>query len=212
MSEKVVSNPEYAQMDPMSAETIRRSQLVKFAPTEFYRQGRPKSAGEFHVAVLCRQPGDVLTFSLTTQEAGGNQNFMDLGTGGVGAVWVVTESGNRYGIGNGYVYNHKEGKVYALDKNASTLQLRVGSGAFLPGAGTTSEIKSILVNDEINYGDDQYSWTEKDAGQVPVVNAIDPLLHVRAIGDAINMYGDGSGAVQHLQGELAEIPSKASFV
>lgn len=33
--------PELAGFDPATAETLRRAQLVKFAPEEFYEQGHP---------------------------------------------------------------------------------------------------------------------------------------------------------------------------
>ncbi|HEX9153303.1 MAG TPA: hypothetical protein VF809_00615 [Candidatus Saccharimonadales bacterium] len=219
MSERYNSppNPGSAELDSATAESIGRAQLVRFAPTFFHEQGRPKDAGEFHVAVLCRGPGDTLTFGLTTQEAarqaGEDAGWMDLGTGGVGAVWVVTESGNKYGIGNGYVYNHNAGRAYALDHNAGQVQLRVGQRAVLPGAGTTSAIRSVLVNDEINHGSDHYSWTGKDASVARLVNEpVDPLLDVRAIGDAVSMGHDPSVAVSVLAHDVSQLRGNASFV
>jgi hypothetical protein len=206
-------SPGHKELDPATAETIERAQLVKFALPSFHEQGRPKDAEEFHVAVLCREPGDTLTFGITPREAGGDPGWMDLGTGGVGAVWVVTESGNRYGIGNGYVYNHNAGGANALDHTAGQLQLRVGQQAVLPGAGTTSPIKSVLISDEINYRSNHYSWTGKDASKARIVNEpIDPLLHVRAIGDAVGLGHDPSHAVGVLQQDVFQLRGSASFV
>jgi hypothetical protein len=205
---------EQEELDPATAEAIQRAQLVKFVPTYFHEAGRPKDAGEAHVAVLCRTPGDTLTFGITPLEAGNrNPSWMDLGTGGVGAVWVVTSSGNRYGIGNGIAYNHNAGGAYALDPNVDQLQLRVGQEAVIPGAGTTGTVKSILINDEMNYGDSPYSWTGKDASTARIVNEpVDPLLDIRPIGDAVRNGDDATSAITVLRDDVLQLKGNASFI
>lgn len=94
MHHNTLPSPGGTELDPATAETIRHAQLVKFAPEEFHNQGRPNEAGECHVTVLCRKPGDTLRFSITSreqaQQSGKDAVWMDLGTGGVGAVWIVT--------------------------------------------------------------------------------------------------------------------------
>lgn len=211
MAEKLPES-ERAELDPATAEAIDRGILVKFAPPEFYEQGRPKDAGEFHTAVLCREPGDTLTFDVTPHIPGKDPSWLGLGQGNIGAAWVVTHSGNKYGIGNGYVYNHKLGSVFALDPNVGQMQLRVGQEAYIPGAGDTSAIKSVLISSEINYANDDYSWTGKNAVDARVVNALDPLMDVRAIGDAIDRGGDPIAAVNVVRDDASWPGGTASFV
>ncbi len=210
-------NPGNSELDPATAEAVRRAQLVKFAPQGMWEAGHPKSSGEFHVAALCRTPGDTLTFSLTSRDAaramGTDAGWMDLGAGGAGSVWVVTETGNRYGIGCGHVFNANAKGAFALDPNAAQLQLSVGREATLPGVGTTSAIKSILVADEVKYGDETYSWTGHDASQARLVNEeVDPLFDVRAIGEAVNMGTDPGFAVGVLVHDVSLLRGNASFV
>jgi hypothetical protein len=199
------------ELDAATAEALANGIPVKFSPTEHYQRGMAKEAGEYHHATLCRTPGDNLTFDITSREAGGEPEWMDLGSGGVGAVWVVTESGNRYGIGNGIVYNHNLGGAFVLDHDTSQMQLQVGQEANIPGVGRTSTIKSVLVNDGINFvdGSEPYSWTGRDVSGAKIVNApVDPLLGVRQIGDA----QDPGFAISLLQHDLALPRGNVNFI
>ena len=201
-----------SELDTGTMEAISRAQLVKFSPVDFVEQKRQPDADEHHVAILCRTPGDTLTFDISEPAPGSGGNWMNLGKGDIGAAWVVTDRGNRYGIGNGYVYNHNAGSVWKLDHDAGKLQLTVGQEAYLPGVGNTRTVRSILINDEINNNGGDYSWTGKDASAARHVNAVDPLLELRRIGDALEDGGDVASAVAVVAAHASNPLNETSFV
>jgi len=204
-----------SNLDPESIKAIKGGRLIKFAPAAFVDEGRHKDAGEYHAALLCAGRGDTLTFSITSadaaRQAGQDAGWMDLGTGGAGAVYVRTET-NRYVISNGYIYNHNLGGAFAIDPNASQMQLRIGRGAILPGAGNTSPIKSILLTDEVKYGDVTYSWTGHNVSEAPIVKNYDPFINARAIGEAVSKGADPREAVGTLRDDILRLQGRTSFL
>ena len=100
--------------------------------------------------------------------------------------WITTESGNRYGIGYGLVYNRNTKEVYELP--TEPVELTIGAEGEIVGVGTTSPVQTVLIRyKDMPLGDPNFRqvadvdspWKEFDA-------AVAPYLTIEPIEDTSN--------------------------